>query len=136
MSASTAVAPISVSSALSPFGSIGSSATLKFACAPTSSLRSGATLMITALVSRWGPGRPLLEHFEALLDDRQGLHEVALQTHKDVRGVLVGSAHRLFGLVLRLVEELLRLRLRLSQDGLILQEQRRLLLSRADDLLS
>src|SRR5512141_2003667 len=100
MSASTAVAPMSVSSPLSPFGSMGSSAMLKFACAPTSSRRRGATLMITVLVSCRGPGRPLLEHFEALLDDRQRLHEVTLQAHEDIRGVLIGPAHRLLGLLL------------------------------------
>src|ERR1700687_489764 len=89
--------------------------------------------MITVLVSR-RPGCPLLEHFKALLDDRQRLHEIALQAHEDVRGVLVRSAHRLFGLVLSLLEQLLRLRLRVAQDRLVLQEQGRLLVRRADDL--
>src|SRR2546426_325269 len=83
---------------------------------------------------RW-LGLSLLEHFEALLDDRQGLYQIALQADEHVRGVLVGPAHGLVRFRLRPVEHLLCPRFRLAQDGLVLQQQRRLLLRRADDLL-
>ena len=43
--------------------------------------------------------------------------------------------HRLFRFPLRLVEQVLRPRLGLAQDRLILQQERRLLLCGADDLL-
>src|SRR5581483_9644011 len=52
-----------------------------------------------------------------------------------VGGVLIGAAHRVLGLRLRMLDDLLRLYLGLPQDRLVLQEQRRLFLRGADDLL-
>src|SRR3982074_3155311 len=85
--------------ALSPRGSIGDSAISKSTRVPSGCLRRGATLMTTRyhLLANWF-GTPLLEHFEALLHDREGLHEVALEPDQHVRRVLVSAAHRLVGL--------------------------------------
>src|ERR1700704_6779127 len=84
--------------ALSPPGSIGDSAISRATRVPKGCLRRGATLMTTRyhLLANWF-GAPLLEHFEALLDDRERLHEVALEADEPVGGVLIRATHRLVG---------------------------------------
>src|SRR5213594_1852823 len=139
------VAPASMRQAFSPRGSIGDSVSWWSVCAPTGCFSSGATLIFTFhLALRALPHQGLLplglcatlfQDFEALLDDRKCLHKVALESDEDVRGVLVGAVHGLLGLCLRPVEHVLRARLGLADDRLILQQERCLFLSCADDLL-
>src|SRR5438876_1940782 len=83
-----------------------------------------------------GFGAPFLEHLEALLHDREGLHEVALEADEHVGRVLIRAAHRLVGLRLRDPVHVAGARLGFSEDRLVLQQDRCLLLGRADDLLA
>src|SRR6266566_7620500 len=126
MSALMLVAPASVRPAFSPRGSIGDSLISYSACVPTGCFSSGATLIFTSCLAPWSLADPgllllglcasLLQDLEALLDHRECFHEVAFESHENVRGVLVGAVHRLFRLRLRLVEHVLRPRLGLAQD--------------------
>jgi len=70
---------------------------------------------------------PLLDDLETSLDDGERLHEVALEAHEDIRGVLVGATHRLGGLGLRLSSSSVP-SARPPEGSLVLQEKRRLLL--------
>src|SRR5438477_543738 len=86
------------------------------------------------LLANWF-GTPLLEHLEALLHDRERLHEIAFEADEHVGRVLVRATHRLVGFRLRVQLHVAGAVLRVAQDRLVLKEDRCLLLCRADDLL-
>src|SRR5438477_1839437 len=86
------------------------------------------------LLANWF-GTPLLEHLEALLHDRKGLHEIAFEADQHVGRVLVRATHGLVGFRLRVQLHVAGAVLRVAEDRLVLKEDRCLLLCGADDLL-